>query len=104
LPLATLTHPDTYTVDARTRAAERLLDRIPDRATVEANIGPISRLVRRTTVYWVGGTEGVVPRYLALENASDPVPDPIAYAEQLHPGAKYALVGNAGGYVVLRRM
>jgi hypothetical protein len=104
LPLAALTHPDAYQVDARTRAAERLLDRIPDRATVEADIGPISRLARRTTLYWLGGTQGVVPRYIALENAADPVPDPVAYAEQLHPDAKYTLLGKAGGYVVLRRM
>ncbi|MEW2520294.1 DUF2079 domain-containing protein [Actinacidiphila alni] len=103
LPLASLSHAGTYRVDAGTRAAERLLDRIPDGATVEANVGPISRLARRTTVYWVGGAQDVNPDYLALENRSGWLRDPVGYARQLHPGADFALLGNSGGYVVLRR-
>ncbi|WSS24347.1 DUF2079 domain-containing protein [Streptomyces sp. NBC_01190] len=109
LPLAGLTHTAAYTVDARTRAAERLLARIPDGATVEANVGPISSLVSRTNVYWLGGTKGVTPRYLALqgdvgENGEVRWPgDPVEYARELHPGARYGLLGKAGGYVVLRR-
>ncbi|WP_433889827.1 DUF2079 domain-containing protein [Streptomyces sp. CA-111067] len=102
LPLASLSHPAAYRVDARTKAVVGLLDRIPNGATVEANVGPISRLVRRTTVYWVGGTKGVTPDYLALEDSSGWVPDPVGYARQLHPAARYVMVGSAGGYVLLR--
>jgi uncharacterized membrane protein len=102
LPLAALSHPAAYRVDARTKAVAGLLDRIPNGATVEANVGPISRLVRRTTVYWVGGTKGVTPDYLALEDTSGWVRDPVGYARQLHPAARYVMVGSAGGYVLLR--
>jgi uncharacterized membrane protein len=103
LPLASLGHSGTYKVDARTKAIERLLDRIPDGATVEANVGPISRLVHRTTVYWVGGTKGVVPQYIAIDNSSGWVPDPRVYGSQLHPGTTYTEIADQDGYVILRR-
>ena len=103
LPLASLGHTDTYKVDARTKAIEKLLDRIPDGATVEANVGPISRLVHRTTVYWVGGTKGVVPQYIAIDNSSGWVPDPKVYGSQLHPGTTYTEIADQDGYVILRR-
>ncbi|WP_333768431.1 DUF2079 domain-containing protein [Streptomyces sp. IBSBF 2435] len=103
LPLASLSHSDTYKVDARTKSVEKLLDLIPDGATVEANVGPISRLVHRTTVYWVGGATGVVPQYIALDNSSGWVPDPVTYGTQLHPGATYTQIAAQDGYVILRR-
>jgi uncharacterized membrane protein len=103
MPLESLAHGETYTVDAHTKAVEKLLDQIPDGATVEANVGPISRLVHRTTVYWVGDTRGVVPEYIAIDNASGWVPDPMTYARQLHPAATYTQLVNAEGYVILHR-
>ncbi|NUP38743.1 MAG: DUF2079 domain-containing protein [Streptomyces sp.] len=103
LPLASLGHSDTYKVDARTKAVEKLLDQIPDGATVEANVGPLSRLVHRTTVYWVGGSKGVIPQYIALDNSSGWVPDPVTYGSQLHPGTSYSVIGSQDGYVILRR-
>ena len=103
MPLQSLTHADTYKVDAHTKAVEKLLDEIPDGATVEANVGPISRLVHRTTVYWVGDTPGVVPDYMAIDNSSGWVPDPLTYAKQLHPAATYTQIANAEGYVILHR-
>ncbi|MFG1809166.1 DUF2079 domain-containing protein [Streptomyces sp. NPDC049040] len=103
LPLADLTHRAAYQVDGPTRAAKKALTRIPDGATVEANVGPLSRLVRRTTVYWVGQTGGLAPDYLAFENRSHWLQDPVGYAVQLHPGTRYSTVADAGGYVVLRR-
>ncbi|MEV6010147.1 DUF2079 domain-containing protein [Streptomyces sp. NPDC051976] len=103
LPVATLTHTDTYKVNAHTKAVEKLLDQIPSGSTVEANVGPISRLVHRTTVYWVGGSKGVVPDYMALDNGSGWVQDPVGYASQLHPQAHFAVIASAEGYVILHR-
>jgi hypothetical protein len=100
-PLASLTHEDTYKVSAYTKAVEKALDTIPDGASVEANVGPISRLVHRTTVYWVGDTQGIVPQYIALDNTSGWAGDPLTYAKQLHPTATYTIVANTQGYVVL---
>ncbi|MEC3994584.1 DUF2079 domain-containing protein [Actinacidiphila sp. DG2A-62] len=103
LPLASLSHGDTYRVDARTKAIEHLLDEIPDGASVEANVGPISHLVSRTTVYWVGDTPGVIPDYIAIDNGDGWAGDPATYATQLHPGVRYTPIGAAEGYVVLHR-
>ncbi|RST04706.1 DUF2079 domain-containing protein [Streptomyces sp. WAC05374] len=103
LPLATLTEAATYRTPPRVVAAEELLDRIPDGATVEANVGPISRLTGRCRVMWVGDTRGVTPDWIALNNSSGWVRDPHTYARQLHPDARYRVAGEAGGYLLLER-
>ncbi|WP_199552866.1 DUF2079 domain-containing protein [Streptomyces sp. N35] len=104
LPLGTLTDPAVYRVPAAARQADALLDRIPDGATVEANIGPISRLTSRCRVLWIGNSRGVTPDYLALDNRSGRYADPVAHARRLHPDARFAPWGSAGGFVVLKRV
>ncbi|WNM36780.1 DUF2079 domain-containing protein [Streptomyces sp. Li-HN-5-11] len=103
LPLSALTEPATYRIPARVTAVERLLDRIPDGATVEADIGPTSRLPSRCRVFWVGDTRGITPDYIALDNSTGWVPDVQGYARQLHPDADYSVIGATHGYVVLQR-
>ncbi|OMI33529.1 DUF2079 domain-containing protein [Streptomyces sparsogenes] len=104
LPLENLTDPGYYEKPKEVTAVERLLDRIPDGASVEANVGPISRLTNRCRVLWVGGTRGVVPDYIALQEY-DRTPDQLVeYAKQLHPDARYAYLGSSGGYFVLKRV
>ncbi|MFH8898252.1 DUF2079 domain-containing protein [Streptomyces coeruleorubidus] len=101
LPLAQLTEAGTYRKPAAVSGVERLLARIPDGATVEADIGPISRLTSRCRVFWLGNTRGITPEYIALENIDGEYRDPVGYAGDLHPGAAYAVAGKANGYVVL---
>ncbi|MBD0746513.1 hypothetical protein BG418_33310 [Streptomyces sp. CBMA152] len=103
LPLSALTHSDTYAKSTEVSARERMLDRIPDGATVEANVGPISRLTSRCRVLWVGDARRVIPEYIALDNTSGWAGDPLEYARQLHPSARYAMTGVAYGYVLLER-
>ncbi|QGV80222.1 DUF2079 domain-containing protein [Streptomyces ficellus] len=103
LPLAALTESATYRKPPRAVAAEELLARVPDGATVEANVGPISRLAGRCRVMWVGGTRDVTPDWIALDNASGWVRDPYTYARQLHPDARYRVSGEAGGFLLLER-
>ncbi|GGU33521.1 DUF2079 domain-containing protein [Streptomyces lavendofoliae] len=103
LPLSALTDAATYRTSPRVVAARELLAQVPDGATVEANVGPISRLAGRCRVLWVGATRGVTPDWIALDNSSGWVRDPHAYARQLHPAARYRLAGEAGGYLLLQR-
>ncbi|GGX25905.1 DUF2079 domain-containing protein [Streptomyces lomondensis] len=103
LPLAQLAEAGIYGKPAAVSGVERLLARIPDGATVEANVGPISRLTSRCRVFWLGNTQGVTPEYIALENVGGKYRDPVGYARQLHPRAEYAVAGEANGYVVLQR-
>ncbi len=101
LPLAALTEHDTYRKSPQVAAVERLLARIPDGATVEADIGPIARLTSRCRVFWVGAARPVLPRYIAIDNSDGWAGDPVQYATTLHPGAVYTVTGVAGGYVLL---
>ncbi|MEU1179912.1 DUF2079 domain-containing protein [Streptomyces sp. NPDC005820] len=103
LPLSALTERAAYDVPARVTRVERLLHRIPDGATVEANIGPTSRLTSRCRVFWTGGTGRITPDYIALDNSGHGIRDIDAYARQLHPDARYSLLDAAYGYVLLER-
>jgi uncharacterized membrane protein len=103
LPLSALTDPATYRKSPQVTAAEGLLRRIPDGASVEANVGPISRLTARCRVFWAGSAEGETPDFIALDNRDGQYEDPRGYAKQLHPDARYTFEGAAGGYVLLKR-
>ncbi|MFH8370836.1 DUF2079 domain-containing protein [Streptomyces sp. NPDC018031] len=104
LPLYGLTVPDTYRKPGSVAAADRLLGTIPDDASVEANVGPISRLTGRCRVFWVGDTRGIEPDYIALkEDAGRTAEQVTDYARQLHPDAEYRHVGMAGDVHVLER-
>ncbi|MFE6687071.1 DUF2079 domain-containing protein [Streptomyces sp. NPDC057743] len=110
LPLARLSEAATYRTPPPAVAAERLLDRIPDGATVESDVRPMSRLIGRAQVYWVGNTGGLTPRYVAVQCRDDDghgdgreAERAVADAEARHPGAAYVVVGVAGEVAVLCR-
>ncbi|MFJ8109184.1 DUF2079 domain-containing protein [Streptomyces sp. NPDC096132] len=103
LPLSALTESAAYDTPEYVARVERALDRIPDGATVEANIGPISRLTSRCRVLWLGNTRGITPDYIALDNTGKRIGDIEAYVRRLHPHARYTIADAAHGYVVLER-
>ncbi|MFI1204788.1 DUF2079 domain-containing protein [Streptomyces sp. NPDC020883] len=104
LPLARLTEAATYRTPPEIPAAERLLDRIPDGATVESDIRPLSRLTGRTRVYWTGDTGGLAPGYIAAQLHDDhSAEQALADAEARHPRSTYVVLGTAADLVVLRR-
>ncbi|MFC7306124.1 DUF2079 domain-containing protein [Streptomyces monticola] len=103
LPMATLTEAATYREGPGPAAAKELLKSIPDGASVEANIGPISQLTARCRVFWIGNTRGETPEFIALDNSRGKYKDPLQTARGLHPDATYEPAGSAGGYVLLRR-
>ncbi|GHB84401.1 hypothetical protein GCM10010347_64170 [Streptomyces cirratus] len=105
LPLERLGHRSTYTTPARVTEADRLLARIPDGASVEADTPPLSRLTSRCRVYWIGSAPGVLPAFVAFDTSSGWAgDDPVAYARHLHPGARFGVLGEAGGVIVLQRL
>ncbi|WP_030666707.1 DUF2079 domain-containing protein [Streptomyces rimosus] len=104
LPLARLTEAGTYRKPPSVTAAEHLLERIPDGATVEADIRPISRLTDRTRVFWIGDTRGISPDYIAVELHDDhKAGQALDDARKRHPRAVYGIVGTAGDVTVLQR-
>ncbi|WP_411106874.1 DUF2079 domain-containing protein [Streptomyces sp. cmx-4-9] len=104
LPTEKLARASTYQKPQRVVAVERLLARIPDGATVEADTGPLTRLTSRCRVFWIGGSRGVVPEWISIDNSSAWAGEnPVAYAGQLHPGHRWELVDQAEGVVLIRR-
>ncbi|MFD9481218.1 MULTISPECIES: DUF2079 domain-containing protein [Streptomyces] len=104
MPTAKLAEARTYEKPERVTAIERLLDRIPDGATVEADTTPLTRLTSRCRVLWIGGSKGVVPDWITIDNSSKWAgEDPTGYARQLHPDERFTLVGEAAGIVLMQR-
>ncbi|MFJ8749837.1 DUF2079 domain-containing protein [Streptomyces sp. NPDC102441] len=106
LPLRDLLRPETYRADARTHAAEAALEAIPEGARVETDITLMAHLTGDRTVYWVGGAPGTAPDVVAINldfGWSQPIDDPVKYAEQLHPEARYRVTREAGSFVVMER-
>ncbi|MEU3712388.1 DUF2079 domain-containing protein [Streptomyces catenulae] len=104
LPLSRLTESATYRIPPEVAAAERLLATVPDGASVEADIRPLSRLVSRTRVFWIGDTRGIAPDYVAVQLSDGRTPEQVrTEAEQRHPHTRYAVSGTAAELLVLRR-
>ncbi|MFD7922305.1 DUF2079 domain-containing protein [Streptomyces sp. NPDC059740] len=104
LPLARLTEAAAYRVPEGAKAAARLLERVPDGATVESDIRPISHLTGRTRVFWIGATGGLAPDYVTVETHLGLSTEQAARdAERRHPGTHYEVLGAAGGVLVLDR-
>lgn len=99
-----LVRPWIYQASPRAQAAERILSKIPDDATVETDLGLINRLTHRTRVFLVGNTAPVVPQFVLIANlAQNPgMADPVSYAKSLHPGHTFALVLAEDGYTLVR--
>lgn len=106
-PLASLATPDTYQQSPRWDAAHRMMNQLPDGATVESGVVLMPYLVPRTEVYWIGN-ENPAPEYLIVD-AEDwswgPTRPASAeqHAEETWPGENYSLVFNEAGYQLVKR-
>jgi len=89
---------------AALRAAEA---QIPKGVTVSSDLGLISHLAGRDTVYWIS-TPDVRPAYVVVDEATgwDP-PDPVelpSWFAQTHGGGTYHVIWSHDGVTVLRRV
>lgn len=102
-----LTPAGRQTTD-RTRAAERVLARVPPGATVDADIGLITQLVSRRDVRWIG-TETVdgPPDWIVLDH--DPASNihsptsAINYAAERYADHRYVIALDVWPFEVARR-
>jgi len=100
-----LVNPATYQPSPRAPAAERVLSKIPDGATIETDLGLINQLTHRTRVFFVGNAAPVVPQFVLLAHLDEnQAGDPVKYAESLHPGKTYVLVDAEDGFTLVRRV
>ena len=104
-PFRDLVNPATYQPSPRAQAAERVLSKIPDDATVETDLGLLAQLTHRTRVFFVGMAAPVVPQFVLISHTDESLArDPAMYAESLHPGTTYALVYAEDGFTLVRRV
>jgi uncharacterized membrane protein len=104
-PFGDLFNPATYAPSPRAQAAERVLAKIPDGATVETDLGLIAKLTSRTRVFIVSRAAPVLPQFVLIATADDnKTRDPVEFAEGLHPGKTYVLVHAEDGYTLVRRV
>jgi uncharacterized membrane protein len=104
-PLANLVDTDFYRAPARADTAREIVDRIPDGASVESDIGLLTHLVTDHTAYWLGSTQPgqAPPDYIAFDVAGgygSPA-DVRGYALRTY-GVIYETVLDRDGYVLLR--
>ena len=105
--LKDLVKPATYQPNARAEAADQILSKIPDGASVETDLGLLTQLTSRAQVFWVGSAAPVVPQFVLIDDAAGwnpPHPDPVRFAESLHPGTTYELAQARDGYWLMRRV
>lgn len=108
-PLWALVQGETYEVPDRAAVAQRVVDMVPDGASVVTDIGVITHLATDHDVYWLG-TVGTAPLpdgdpdYVLLDQwagVGSP-PDARTWAEQTF-GGTWVTVWNADGYQLARR-
>ncbi|WP_067859359.1 DUF2079 domain-containing protein [Aeromicrobium erythreum] len=108
-PLWALTRGETYEVPDRAAVAQRVVDMVPDGASVVTDIGVITHLATDHDVYWLG-TVGTAPlpdgepEYVLLDQwagVGSP-PDARTWAEQTF-GGTWVTVWDADGYQLARR-
>ncbi len=108
-PLWALTQGETYEVPDRAAVAQRVVDMVPEGASVVTDIGVITHLATDHDVYWLG-TVGTAPlpdgepEYVLLDQwagVGSP-PDARTWAEQTF-GGTWVTVWDADGYQLARR-
>ncbi|KNC17334.1 hypothetical protein AC792_14600 [Arthrobacter sp. RIT-PI-e] len=104
---AALADADTYRQSPRWDAAHRMMELIPEDATVESGVVLMAYLVPETRVYWLGNANPA-PDYLIVDaedwswGGTRPA-DAVAHAEQRFPGTEYTLVFDDAGYQLVER-
>jgi uncharacterized membrane protein len=96
-PFRDLVRPETYDADPRADAAEQVMERIPEGASVETDLGLLTELAGERTVYWLGNdNRTVTPEYLLIDRSLPEwgavPPDAAEYAMARHPGTTYEAV------------
>jgi uncharacterized membrane protein len=105
-PLRDLVRSDTYGDPQREAAADRVLERIPDGASVATDVGLIAPLVPDHDVYFVGtdgGPDAVVPDWVVVDTRLGWQPDPATWAQDQWPGTTWRPVAVGPEYLLARR-
>lgn len=103
---AVLADAGTYRVSERWDAAHRMMDLLPENATVETGVMLMAYLVPDARVYWLG-SENPAPEYLVVDSedwswGTARPSDAVRHAEERYPGTDYTLIFDEAGYQLVR--
>lgn len=108
--LAALWDPVTYEPSDRSAAAERVLEQIPDGASVVSDIGLITHLTTDHDVYWLGTVDAGErppgePAYVLLDQWAGigSPPDAATYGQDTF-GGQWVTVDDVDGFQLARRL
>ncbi|HEU4999552.1 MAG TPA: DUF2079 domain-containing protein [Lapillicoccus sp.] len=105
---ADLARPSAWAETPRQRALASALAAIPPGAVVQSDLGLLSHLVGRNTVYWVGHGNDPPPGYIVVDAGAGWTPPPLDslpdYFAELHPGHTWQVVSAVDGVVVLQQV
>jgi len=107
-PLRDLVEPSTYQSTARERAAEEVVETIPDGDSVDTDIGLIAPLVPDHDVYFIGtntGPDQVTPDWVVVDTRLGwPGRGIAGWAKDHYPGTRWEDVVVGGGYLLAERI
>lgn len=96
-----LAEPETWEVGARGESAYKALAHIPEGSYVEADIGLLSHLVNKHTVYWRGTIGDAQPDYIIFDRGYS-TDDIILYGWEAH-NKEFSVVYDDGTFIIARR-
>ena len=101
-PVAQLFESETWQQSPRTEALHQAIEKIPEDAVVETDIGALKYLTSsHDNVYWIGSIGDVVPDYILLDrNVS--AHDIVAHGAE--HGGNFEIIFEQDGYTVAKRV
>jgi hypothetical protein len=105
-PAAVIAQPLAWSTTPRDRALDAAVREIPRGAVVQSDLGLLTHVAGRTTVYWYGMADAPAPDYIVTDTGAGwdpPSPeDRAAYFAKVYPGRAWEVVSAADDVVVLR--
>ena len=105
---ADLARPSAWETTSRQQALAATLASIPAGAVVQSDLGLLTHLVGRNTVYWVGHTNDPPPSYIVTDAGAGWTPpegDALpAYFADFYPGHTWQVVSSVDGVVLLQQV
>lgn len=107
-PLGSLFDAATWTTTPTQRAESAALRMIPAGVTVLTDLGLMSHLATRDSLYWIGTSGSVVPDYIATVDGAGWTPPPpetaAGYWSRQYSGHQFRLISSVDGVSVVKRL
>jgi len=103
-PIGSMLRPDYWHPSSRAASASAALATVRQGSTIESDIGLMSYLVTKGTVYWIGN-KNPIPDFVVVDRVGGGggTHTALQWAQTLHPDIPYTTVFDRDGYQVAAR-